>query len=633
MNTRRLITHALWAVALTLPASLATGQARPAPVPRPNPAPAPNPNPGPRPAPNDPGQQQRGPEFLQLNMDDAVVGVLNSEDYTTPDGQHWDIYHVQLEAGQFYDFSAIGQGYSASVQVLTAEGDPIETGTHTRENNASIMVEEAGLYSVVIGTHDEGSSGPYILHAEQGRETQRPPRPAEYGSVDIPQGTEPFRGELNDQSQTSAQGRYYDYSVVELEAGTTYCLYVESPGDAVFVDCQNIDGHPVEIIAIEMEGAYLRFTPTVSGQHALATIAKAPNQSASYTGYAWAPQTGSSQTIVDQLTAESTLLDDGTYFDFHEVELVAGTTYVIDVTSDEFDAIAYLFDADYNQLATNDDGEGTGTNAQITFTPKATGTYSVGIAAKRPGATGGYMARVASGDRIGQDTGVRVTRGGNDNRDEVDTDNTADAIVGRWEAVSAEANGQTNEFPAGALTMVFNADGTGQVLQQGSPPQDGIYRLEGNRLTTMEPDGSDPDTSTIQIDGDTLVIVGEAEGGVRVTITLRRAAGEDPEPATDPALHGRWEFTTVTANGQTNEFPAGSMVMEFQPNGRFSMIQDGRVIGQGTYTADGNNLRLTADGETATEHNTYRLNGDEMTFNTVIPPNTPAVATLRKIDE
>jgi hypothetical protein len=365
-------------------------------------------------------------------------------------------------------------------------------------------------------------------------------------------------------------------------------------------------------------------------------ITKRPGNATSYTGYAWAVSTGSSTTIVDQLSAESIQLDDGTFFDFHEVELTAGTTYVIDVTSDEFDAVAYLFDASHNQLAVNDQAEGTGTNAQITFTPETSGTYLVGVGTPTAGATGGYMARVASGDRIGQAPSVTVSRG-NDADDDVTNDvphNAAEALVGRWDMVSVTRNGQTTQVPAGASAYAFDADGTATTFFNGEASHTSTYTVDGNQIAMTEADGS-VEVSTFHIEGDTMTVTLEGQKDANeIVLVFNRGGAEEPAPRanTNPALHGRWEATIVTANGQENKIPAGALVFEFLPNGRVALSENGNVSGQGTYTNDGDALMISLDGEDAVEHNTYRVQGDTLIINTIIPPNTPAVIRFNKLE-
>ena len=618
MTTRTLI-NALCVTATLLPATLATAQPRPVPVPRPAPSPTPQ------------QVETQTPVAEPLTLSEPVVGGLNNRDHTAADGTYVDYYQLELTAGHAYHFSVTGQGFATNVEVLNADGSElVGTKTYTDDNLFILYTAKTAVYTIAVSTENAGDSGRYILHAVEGDE-RMPPRENQAGDVSIPAGTEPFAGELNDQSETSGQGRFFAYSIVELEAGQTYCLYVQSPDNGVFADIVSIDNNPVEYLAIEQEGAFIRVTPTVSGPHAISTITKRPGNATSYTGYAWAASTGSSTTIVDQLSAESVRLDDGTYFDFHEVELTADTTYVIDVTSEDFDAVAYLFDASNNQLAVNDQAEGTGTNAQITFTPETSGTYFVGVGTPTAGATGGYMARIASGDRIGQDAGISITRG-----DDVEEEMTGIAdspLVGHWELVSVASNGRTEQVPAGAASYAFDADGNMTSYANGQVSDNSSYTVEGNRFSMTEDDGS-VEVSTFQIQGDTMTVTFvEPQTSAGTVLVLKRIeAAPAPGANTNPALHGRWEATIVTANGQDNKIPAGAIVFEFLPNGRVQMSDNGNVSGQGTYTNDGDALLISLDGEDAIEHNTFRVQGDTLTINTIIPPNTPAVIRFKKIE-
>ncbi len=620
MTTRTLI-NALCVTAALVPATLATAQPRPVPAPQP--------------IPHQP--ETHTPAAEPLTLSEPVVGSLNNRDHTADDGKYIDYYQVELIAGHPYHFSVTGQGFATTVEVLNADGSELlGTKTYTDDNLFIIYTAKTAVYTIAVSTENAGDSGRYILHAVEGDEGL-PARENQTGDISTPAGTEPFAGELNDQSETSGQGRYFTYSIAELEAGRTYCLYVQSPDNGVFADIVSIDGHPVEYAAIEQEGAFIRVTPTVSGPHALSMITKRPGNATSFTGYAWVVSTGSSTTIVDQLSAESVRLDDGTYFDFHEVELTAGTTYVIDVTSDAFDAVAYLFDGSQNQLAVNDQAEGTGTNAQITFTPESSGTYVVGVGTPTAGATGGYMARVASGDRIGQAPGVTVNRG-----DEIDEDdsnvvphNNAAGLVGRWDLVSVTRNGQTTHIPAGASSYAFHADGTTTAYTNGEVSDTSTYTVDGNEIAMTEADGS-VEVSTFHIEGDTMTVTVESQKEADgIVLVFSRGGAEEPAPRanTNPALHGRWEATIVTANGQENKIPAGAIVFEFLPNGRVALSENGNVSEQGTYTNDGDALMICLDGEDSAEHNTYRVQGDTLIINTVIPPNTPAVISLKKIED
>lgn len=610
MTTRTLI-NAVCVTTALFPAAFASAQPRPVPTPRPIPTPV--------------EQDRPAIEAQPLAIGESVVGGLNDRDHATADGKRVDHYRVELTEGQPYHFSVVGQGFPVTVEVLQEDGSELlGTKSYTDDGLFIIYTAHTGVYTVAVSTENADDSGRYILHTVEGGE-DLPERPNQTGDVAVRESTEPFTGTLNDQSEKSAQGRFFEYSVVELEAGTEYCLYAQSPDDGVFVDIVSIDNNPVEFLAIEQEGAYIRVTPTVTGPHALSTISKQPGHATSYTGYAWVPNTGSSQTIVDQLSAQSVKLDDGTYFDFHEVELVADTTYVIDVTSDAFDAVAYLFDADDNQLAVNDNAQGNTTDAQITFTPEAGGTYYVGVGTPTPDATGGYIARVASGDRIGQDSGVTITRGDDDM-----TEVEASPLLGHWELVSVASNGRTEQVPAGAATYAFDADGNMTSYTNGEVRDSSTYTVEGNRVSMTEDDGS-VEVSTFQIQGDTMTVTFvEPQTSVGTVLVLKRVDAQPAARAQAPV--GRWNLTSIAYNGETQQIPAGSIVVTVAADGTIhSQVED--QTDNGTYSVEGDQISIRYESDGVTNTSTFQVQGRTLTIQSDDGNGNPVTMTFNYLGE
>jgi tetratricopeptide (TPR) repeat protein/serine/threonine protein kinase len=75
----------------------------------------------------------------------------------------------------------------------------------------------------------------------------------------------------------------------------------------------------------------------------------------------------------------------------HEVQLIAGKTYVFDLQSKQFDAFLRLEDAQGNKLAENDDREpGVIRDSRIVFTSKQDGTYRIIASAYQGQGTGAY---------------------------------------------------------------------------------------------------------------------------------------------------------------------------------------------------------------------------------------------------
>ncbi len=76
------------------------------------------------------------------------------------------------------------------------------------------------------------------------------------------------------------------------------------------------------------------------------------------------------------------------------LELEAGATYVIDLSSREFDAFLRLEDAAGKKLIENDDGFETGNDARIAFRPVKSGTYRIVATSYHAGKTGAFTLTV-----------------------------------------------------------------------------------------------------------------------------------------------------------------------------------------------------------------------------------------------
>lgn len=89
----------------------------------------------------------------------------------------------------------------------------------------------------------------------------------------------------------------------------------------------------------------------------------------------------------------------GSHYKIHTVKLEEGTTYVIDMVSDDFDAFLRLEDRDGKQVAEDDDGGG-GTNSRIVYDVTKANAYSIIVTSFESGATGKFTLVVKELDRI-----------------------------------------------------------------------------------------------------------------------------------------------------------------------------------------------------------------------------------------
>lgn len=91
---------------------------------------------------------------------------------------------------------------------------------------------------------------------------------------------------------------------------------------------------------------------------------------------------------------DSTLPQDGSFFDDHVVRAGEGWRIEARLESDDFDAWLQLFGPDGRPLAQNDD-EGAGTtHAALQHTAQRAGRYTLRANTREPGMAGGYTLRV-----------------------------------------------------------------------------------------------------------------------------------------------------------------------------------------------------------------------------------------------
>jgi serine protease Do len=99
-------------------------------------------------------------------------------------------------------------------------------------------------------------------------------------------------------------------------------------------------------------------------------------------------------------TESGVLPSDNSYFDAYTFEGKAGQQIVIEMTSNEIDAYLILLSPDGQDVAQDDDGGG-GSNARLTTSLPADGTYTVLANSYQAGETGRYNLRLATqGSRL-----------------------------------------------------------------------------------------------------------------------------------------------------------------------------------------------------------------------------------------
>lgn len=284
----------------------------------------------------------------------------------------------------------------------------------------ALRIGTASLPLILAGTALGQGGFDFGDSVEEADDSDQPQPNAEgqVRDISVPQDAQRLEATLDRDDIVTDDGKYFAFLSMDLTQGQTFHFLIEADGFPVMLNMQDNDGNAVMINGVGLDGRYINMTAPADGNYSLLIVGLEPNRGGSYAISAWqgepafAPEsdtpgprpgpgeddtdadTEGVQMIQSVLDADDIALDDGRYFAFHVVELTAGTTYDIDVASAGMDVVGYLFDAADNQLATNDDAPQMGTNARMTFTPEATGNYSVGVSTAKPGQTGGYEVTV-----------------------------------------------------------------------------------------------------------------------------------------------------------------------------------------------------------------------------------------------
>ena len=244
------------------------------------------------------GGNNQGPQLTPMTIGQDAQGALDANDFAPADGFYWDIFMVELTAGENYQFTVNAQGFSPNVGVFTGEGDMIEDCLYEiGENSFTIQVATSGTYSVAVTSLDKNGTGRYTLSSQSGvaAPTQRPGQNNDNNGGGgngnngelLPENLETTEGTLNRESLQTAAGSYYSYMNTQLQAGTTYHFMIASEDLMLYLNLQDSQGNSVQLDATEDEGAYLRFTPTTTGTYALLMVASQPNTTGNYMMLKW----------------------------------------------------------------------------------------------------------------------------------------------------------------------------------------------------------------------------------------------------------------------------------------------------------------------------------------------------------
>lgn len=159
----------------------------------------------------------------------------------------------------------------------------------------------------------------------------------------------------------------------------------------------------------------------------------------------------------------------------YTINLSAGDVIVIDLSSDDFDTLVKVQDANGNELARNDDG-GEGFNSLLTFEASTNDTYTIVVTSFFNNTVGEYTLSVRAGTSSGGGGESSIGSSG-----ECDTGGSGPSDIQFGEVVTGNANGNVS------YDISLQADQT-VVISLSSDDFDTYLELQDSRGTTIAED-------------------------------------------------------------------------------------------------------------------------------------------------
>jgi hypothetical protein len=321
----------------------------------------------------------------------TVEGAVEDGDLTqVEESYRYDDYAVTARAGQRFEAILRSAAFDTYLEVfpsdeaadaLASDDDGLGEGTDSR---LRFTTPEAGTYILRVRPLSGLEGGAYTLGL-----TERPPAPRAPRPSGIRVG-QTVTGELSSRDPETDDGAPYDAFSFRARQGDRLALALDSEAfDPVLRVGRMVDGAFVEL-AENDDGSdsglnsRLLFTAPDDGEYLIRVTPLSSGDLGAYSlGLQEGPPPAAAQPIAIGATVEGELTEsDGksesdSRADAYRFEGQEGQRVRIDMTSADFDTYLELFDDNRVSLDEDDDSGPEGTNARLTFTLPATGSYIV----------------------------------------------------------------------------------------------------------------------------------------------------------------------------------------------------------------------------------------------------------------
>ncbi len=349
--------------------------------------------------------QQGGEVTVQpLALGQSVEGALGPDDATLANGEWFDTYELQLQAGQTLVVDMTSSVLDTYVGVRSPSGDSSGNDDHEGSRSHSrheLTVEESGTWLVFATTYAAGEGGGYTLRADAGEAATQT---ASTG------GAERWTGVLESGDQALESGELIDSYTVEGAAGEHWVIDLRSSAFDPFLALRLPDGQ--QLANDDFEGArdrsLLDITLEQSGQYAIGVTTYRAGEAGSYDLSLRRGSSGGdeqAQQYSGTLAPGDDQLGEGEWFDVYTFEGLPGQYLRVDLRGDFDTYLGVVGPGDFQ--VENDDGDDGSGHSAVEGVLTEAGTYTVVATSYAAGQSGSYTLDISTGQASQTQAGQR----------------------------------------------------------------------------------------------------------------------------------------------------------------------------------------------------------------------------------
>lgn len=342
------------------------------------------------------------PEVL-VYTNDVVEGELSEDDGMMPNGSVVDLYEISLQQGTSMMVRLDSDDFDTVLTITSPSGEEMFNDDFGDSLNSGLMIlaEETGIYTIEVGAFGMDGLGAYTMDYRTSDEPfSGAPETLEPGSGEIY-----GRLELGDGVHLS--GALQDVYQLEVAEGETLILRLNSEQFDPFLRVTTPQGYDIENddFAGELNSAIMTVAET-AGTYTIVATSYGAGEAGDY-AFSYqvsdeieaGPATSLSRDggdVEGMLTLGDGINEDGTLYDFYEIELVEGETFQLFQRSDAFDS--YLTVATPSGEEFVNDDFGGGFDSRVAFEAPESGVYTVTASTFGSGEAGSYTISYAVSD-------------------------------------------------------------------------------------------------------------------------------------------------------------------------------------------------------------------------------------------